>query len=128
VSLRDQIVAANDRTTKATEVPEWGVTVELRSMTAGQRIAMYQTAYDPNSGQTDLKTLYPAVLTACLFDPKTKQPIFTADDAQVILDKSGAVIERLAMDAIALSGVSESAVTEAGKALLGNQSDDSSMN
>jgi hypothetical protein len=32
------------------------------------------------------------------------------------------------MDAIALSGVSESAVTEAGKALLGNQSDDSSMN
>lgn len=128
MSLRDQIVAANDRTTRQVEVPEWGVTVELRSMTAGQRIAMYQSAYDPNSGQTDLKTLYPAVLTACVFDPKTKQPVFAQEDAEAILDKSGVVIERIAMEAISLSGISESAVTEAGKALLGNQSDDSSMN
>lgn len=128
MSLRDQIVAADDRTARAIEVPEWGVTVELRSMTAGQRVSMFSDAYDANTGQTDLRVLYPKVIVSCLFDPKTKEPIFTEADSEIVMGKAGNVIERLALDALNLSGMDSAAVTEAGKELLGNQKGDSPTN
>lgn len=126
--MRDQILAAKDRTSKEVKVEEWGVTIELRTMTAAQRVAMFSDAYDPNTGQTNLKVLYPQVITSCCFDPKTGEPIFTEADTEAVMGKSGLVIERLAMEALNLSGMDKDAVTEAGKAMLGNQSDASSMN
>jgi predicted amidohydrolase len=128
VSLRDQILAAKDRINKTVEVPEWGVTIELRTMTAAQRVTMFSEAYDPNNGQTNLKVLYPQVILSCCFDPKSGEAIFTSEDVDAVMDKSGVVIERIALEALNLSGIDKDAVTDAGKALLGNQSDDSPMN
>lgn len=127
MSLRDQILSAKDRTNKEVDVPEWGVKIELRSMSAASRIQMISEAYDPNTGQTDLNKLYPLIIVSACFDPKTGEPIFSQEDTSAIMDKSATVIERLANEAMGLSGMSESSLTDSGKEMLGNQSDDSSM-
>jgi hypothetical protein len=110
------------------EVPEWGVTVELRGMTAGARVSMVDESYDANNGKTNLKTMYPRVITACVYDPKTGQPIFTAEDSDAILSKAAIVVERIALECLKLSAADEQAVTEAGKGLLGNPKGDSPLN
>lgn len=128
VSLRDQILASKDVPSISVDVPEWGVTVELRGMTAGARVNMVDESYDANSGKTNLKTMYPRVITACVYDPKTGEPVFTNEDADAILNKAALVVERLALECLKLSAADETAVTEAGKGLLGNQKGDSLLN
>ena len=128
MSLRDQILASKDVPSQAMEVPEWGVTIELRGMTAGARVNMVDESYDANSGKTNLKTMYPRVITACVYDPKTGEPIFTSEDADVIMSKAAIVVERIALECLKLSAADETAVTEAGKGLLGNQKGDSPLN
>lgn len=127
MSLRDQILAVNDRSNKVIDVPEWGVKVELRSMSAASRIQMISEAYDPNTGQTDLKKLYPLIIVSTCFDPKTNEAIFSDADKDAIMEKSADVIERLANEAMGLSGMNESSLTDSGKEMLGNPSADSSM-
>lgn len=128
MSLRDQILASKDVPSQAMEVPEWGVTIELRGMTAGARVNMVDESYDANSGKTNLKTMYPRVITACVYDPKTGEPIFTSEDADAIMSKAAIVVERIALECLKLSAADETAVTEAGKGLLGNQKGDSPLN
>jgi len=128
VSLRDQILAAQDRDSKIIDVPEWGVEVEVRSMSAGARIQLISDAYDADTGKTDVVKIYPVIIVSCLHDPKTGQPIFTMDDKEEVMNKSAAVIERLAQEAMGMSAMGDNSLTEAGKELLGNPSDDSSMN
>lgn len=111
MSLKDKIFSTDDITKELVKVPEWGVTVEVRSMTAAERAKMGEGA--ANGDKTDVAKMYALTVIATVYDPETGLPIFSDQDKEAILSKNGAVIERLATKALGASGFTEKAVDEA---------------
>jgi hypothetical protein len=107
--LRAKIFEADDITKELLEVPEWGVTVEIRSMTAAQRATLTE-GISSTTDKVDVSNMYAKTVIATVFDPETGLPVFTEKDREAILSKNGAVIERLATKALGSSGLSEKAV------------------
>jgi hypothetical protein len=104
MTLRDQILSAADRPTRAVEVPEWGCTVHVRTMSAADRERI-ETGGDKDRWRERL-------LAACLTDDQGA-PIFTPADAAALSEKSGPVIVRLARVAIDLNAIGEDQVEQA---------------
>jgi len=111
MSLKEAIFSSDDITKELVEIPEWGVTVEVRSMTANERAKLGESA--AKGDKTDVGAMYALTVIATVYDPETGLPVFTAQDKEAILSKNGAVIERLATKALGNSGLSEKAVDEA---------------
>jgi len=109
---RSAILAAPDLRELVIEIPEWNVTVLARGFTGRQR-AQFAGAH---RGDTpDFQSIYTDILVAGLHDPETKEPLFTADDREALMGKSGEVLERLATTILGLSGLSSTALPEAQK-------------
>lgn len=106
-ALRESILTADDLPTEEFPVPEWGVTVLLRGMTAEQRAMMFENHSDPESGDLDTVALYPAVLVRCMYDPETNEPIFSEADIGPLNRKSAKVVERVANACLRLSGMTK---------------------
>lgn len=115
VSLRDQIMKAKDISGELMEIKEWGVKVEIRTMTARQRARVMENAIDPITGKSSISVIYPEIAIACVFDPESGEPVFTNDDKDALLEKSGAVLEKIASKAMTLSGLTEEASASLGK-------------
>ena len=115
MSLRDQIMKAKDINGELMDIKEWGVKVEIRTMTARERSRVMENAVDPVSGKTSISTIYPEIAIACLYDPETKEPIFTHEDKDALLNKSGAVLEKIAAKAMQLSGMTPDESASLGK-------------
>jgi hypothetical protein len=111
MSLKEAIFSSDDITKELVEIPEWGVTVEVRSMTANERAKLGEGA--AKGDKTDVGAMYALTVIATVYDPATGLPVFTAQDKEAILSKNGAVIERLATKALGSSGLGEKAVDEA---------------
>lgn len=116
MSIRDKIKAAQDLTEEVVEVPEWGVEILLRSPNGRVRARLVSMFVDPETGEQrsfDASIMYPGLLVATCFDPETREPLFTADDGEWLLEKNGGVVERLALRAMRVSGLDEDAVDRA---------------
>lgn len=111
MSLKEAIFSSDDITKELVEIPEWGVVVEVRSMTANERAKLGEGA--AKGDKTDVGAMYALTVIATVYDPTTGLPVFTAQDKEAILSKNGAVIERLATKALGSSGLGEKAVDEA---------------
>lgn len=112
MSLRDRILQAADTTSELVTIPEWGVDVEVRSMSGAARAAIVQTGA---SGQVDMARLMPEIIVMCTFDPETGEQVFTGDDKALVMDKNGAALEKIMSVAMRLSGFTQDAVDQAGK-------------
>lgn len=112
MSLKDQIAAAEDLYTETLDVPEWDVTLTMRTPTLAERAGMVRRFVneDGTSKSTDLAEMYPAIIIATCVDPDTGGPLFTSDDADLLRSKNGATIERIATVALRLCGLSDDAV------------------
>lgn len=110
MSLRETILAARDIDREIVDVPEWGVSIEVRSMSAGARLSLLQHA--SQSGTVELNNMIPGLIVACCFDPESGDAIFTDKDASLLLAKNTRVIERLAEVAMKLSKMLPEAVDE----------------
>lgn len=114
MSLRDQILKAKDINGELMEIKEWGVKVEVRTMTTKERARILENAVDPN-GKTLISNMYPEIAIACVFDPESGEPVFKSEDKDALLDKSGAILEKIAAKAMQLSGLTEEAGASLGK-------------
>ena len=115
MSIRDQIMKAKDISGELMEIKEWGVKVEVRTMTARQRARVMENAIDPVTGKSSISIIYPEIAIACVFDPESGEPVFTIEDKDALLEKSGAVLEKIASKAMVLSGLTEEASASLGK-------------
>lgn len=92
---RADILRANDLPTREVEVPEWGGTVRVRTMTAKDRdafdSAILEAHQDGRSAPENVRARYAA---ACIIDDKGK-PIFTEEDIAALGAKSGAALSRV---------------------------------
>lgn len=114
-TLRDRIRNTDDLPTRVVEVPEWGVTILMRGMTARQRTEVMQSARPAGQAEPDMLRVYPRLLIHCCYDPDTMEPVFTAEDASWLMDRSSKPVEALAEVALQLSGLSADAQAEVGK-------------
>lgn len=105
-SKRERILSAKDIKSERVIVPEWDdVEIEIRGLTAAERADLLEQVVD-SKGKVGLSKLSGSLLVITVFDPETGNRIFSGDDAQNILLKSGAVVDRLNLIAMRLSGLS----------------------
>ncbi len=117
MSIRDKIKQSQDQRGETMQIPEWDVTVEVRSMSARQRAQMqnYVGDDDQTAGERQ-EALWGFLLTSCVYDPETGDPVFSDGDMEWLLeDKSFAVIDRLTSKCLSVSAVGADAVDDAGK-------------
>ena len=113
-SLRDQILSADDTQHELVEVPQWGVTVEVRGM-SGKARAQFLANYTDDSGRVQWDRLYPSLLVHAVFDPETGEQVFQPEDGDAINLKSGSALEIVSNVALRLSGLNQDQQKEAGK-------------
>lgn len=110
-SLREKILNADDRRSEQVDVPEWGVTVEVRGLSGADRAAFLADAVT-DEGKVDFTRVWPSLLIAGVYDPESGEPVFQAADRDAINAKSAGVTERLAKIVQRLSGLDEDAVAQ----------------
>lgn len=126
MSLRDRILAVDDSQREQLVVPEWNMTIEIRGMSGASRASITQDAAD-NNGTINFGKMMPEIIVGCVFDPETGEQVFTADDRALVMEKSGAALDKIVTLAMALSGFGEKAVDDAGKGSSLIASADSSL-
>lgn len=115
-NLSDQIRAAADTSSEVVEVPEWGVEIEIRSMTGRQRAGIMTEIAKVGIDAIDVEGLWASVLTTCLYDPDSDENVFSDDDLEWLMtEKSAAVIDRLSRRCLEVSGITEDAADNLGK-------------
>lgn len=113
-SLRDKILSSNDIKSEMVTVSEWDCDVKMKGLTGKQRARLLQDAVDSN-GRMNLEKMYPELIIYSCFDPETDEQLFNIEDREILNTKSGGALEKLAIVAMRLSGLSKSAVDEAVK-------------
>lgn len=120
-SIREAIQAADDGTAELHEVPEWGVVVEIRSMTARSRakfVANMASEDGTVGGVNDpdrIIGMWWHVISQTCYDPESGERAFEDDDQQWLFDKNARVVNDLANACMTASGLTEEAVGDAGK-------------
>lgn len=114
MDLKEKILNADDIKKELLKIDEWGVTVEVRSMSAKERSALLEKTIDPK-GKVNFQLLYPAVAIACSFDPKSGERIFAEADADALNEKSASALERIVKVGLTLSGLDVDSIEVAQK-------------
>ncbi len=117
----ESILSAEDFQYADVEIPEWGGTVRVRSLSGGQRSVITQKVQARETD--DLEELL--VVMACVNEDGNR--IFTNQDIPALKKKSNAAISRIAKKVMEVSGIGaeQAAVDAAKKNSLGTMSDDS---
>lgn len=126
MNLREKILAAQDIPSEKVNIPEWGVELLVKGMSAGERITLMQNAYDQNTQQVNMAAVYPDIVVGCVFDPETDEPIFSSADKSALMSKSSAAIETIAAVGLRLSGIGSDEADALGKDSSQSQNEDSS--
>lgn len=91
---REQILAAVDRKIEPIEVPEWGGTVYVRSLSGSERDALeWQVKQAAESGALGQNAR--ARFAASFICDESGSPLFTENDIEALGAKSGAALDRV---------------------------------
>ena len=120
MNIKDKIKAAKDIQSEIINIKEWGTKIEVRSMTGAQRAKILNTDIEvdskqPNPSRVMFEKLYPDIIIACAFDPKTGEAIFEDQDKDWLMEKNCGPIEHLALAGMRLSGLTADALGQAEK-------------
>ena len=120
--LRDAILASDDRPIAPVDCPEWGTTVHVRTMSAGERDEwgrLWDAADKPQDETAALAKTIPkdmashlVLLTAC---DENGVRVFEPEDLDALTEKNGTVIERIARQSMAHNGLLGSSIGDAEK-------------
>ena len=94
ILTRDNILGINDRESVPLEVPEWGGTVLIASMTAAER-DHFEASFSAEKDRSKmLKNFRARFISKCLVDEKGEN-IFSPADIEALGKKSASVIVRV---------------------------------
>lgn len=114
MSLRDRILQAKDIQSNKLTVEQWGVELDIRTMTAIERSRLVATCTKPD-GTVDMEKMYPLLLIAAVYDPETGEKVFSNEDVESLQEKSAAAVEFVAQKVMEVSGMTPKAVDVEGK-------------
>lgn len=115
MSIRDQIRSASYGAATPLDVPEWGVTVWVRSMSARARAELNALISDANDSSDRQLRLWRLLLVSCLVEEDQRTPVFAVDDIDWVFEHDITVIDRVASACLEASRVGKPGVDEAGK-------------
>ena len=125
-TLRERILAADDRPIEGVFVPEWGETVFVRTLTAGERERWEEEARPDGSARSRHQVRASlVVLAACDEDGR---PIFTPADLPALCGKSARAMMRVFDRALKLNDFNAEDVERLEKNSATSPSDDSRSN
>ena len=119
--LAQQIRAAHDVSSELYEIPEWEVTLELRSMSARQRAAFASNVDITADGNVEMtgnrvELMWGSVIQSCCFDPDDGEHVFSEEDIEwMMAEKNANVVDALANACLAVSGMGADSDGDAGK-------------
>ena len=119
---KDQILRADDLPREQVDVPEWGGSVFVRTMTGAERDAFEQSIVEDSGRNLANLRARLAVLTVVDADGAR---LFADSDAMVLGGKSAAALSRVFNVAQRLNALTNSDVEELGKNSAAGQSADS---
>lgn len=105
-------------------VPEWGMLMTVRGMTAGERDS-FETSLSDSKGKPVLENIRARLVSRCVVDENGKR-LFSDDDVAKLAKKAGKAVDRLFSAAQRLSGMSNRDIEELEKNFGAGPSDDSS--
>lgn len=111
---REQIFAASDLKTEIVDVPEWGGSVIVRTMTGTDRDAFegtLVTAAEDGKRSADLSNMRAKLVAMTVVDDNGDR-VFSAEDVAAIGQKSASAIDQVFKVAQRLNGMGASAVSE----------------
>ena len=109
---RDTILSVTDCKVEPLEVPEWGGTVYVRTITGGERDGVeYALSKDPVTGRyrQDNFRAYFTMLVCC---DESGRKLFKTQDIPALAKKSGAALERIVDAGLKLNRFSDTDVEE----------------
>jgi len=122
---RDTILSITDSKLEPLEIPEWGGTIYIRTITGGERDGVeYALSEDPKTGNRRQQNFraYFVSLVAC--DESGKR-LFKNQDIPALAQKSGAAIERIVDAGLKLNNFKAADVEEMTKNSSSTQDADS---
>lgn len=114
-SLRESILSADDLTREVMDVPEWGVSIELRTPDAATRGRMVARWIAADGDQAEIAaSIHTTMIVLCAYDPVTGERLFDpdSDDVMLLAQKNGAVVQRVGEAAMRLAGMTAEVVDE----------------
>lgn len=125
MSIRDRALAASVDT-EIVNVPEWDAKVEVRGMSAKERVRfLQQQAAIRDSGKTN-DYLYVDTVIAQTYDPDTGEPVFDPADRDTLAEGPARPLERIMEVAARISGLRDEDVAAAEERLQDDPTDGSS--
>lgn len=115
MSLREKILNTVDIKTQLVEIPEWGVTIEVRSLTGKQRSILIQNNIDIKTGVVDVAGMFPDLVILSSYEPETGERVFLDSDREEISNKNSGALDKIFAVASKLSGLESTAVKKAEK-------------
>jgi len=119
---RAAILDADDRAEDSLNEPLWGGDLLLLEPDATTRAELAELMLEVAAGTSELglAQMYATVVVCTVCDPDSRERLFTMDDRDALLRKSGRVVERVAAAGLRIAGLNAGAVDE-GKADSGGQ-------
>lgn len=118
MTLREQILAVEDRKTTVVHVPQWDMNVHVRALSGAARAkikALWYEMIGPDGKPTGSPPdIVPVTLQLGVVDPEGK-PVFSSDDVAALMEKNGDALELLYKAINRLSGLSLEAEADAAK-------------
>lgn len=116
------VAVADDIAVEPVEVSEWGVTINVKSMTGSER-AHYMGRFSKAREEAEegdeiseaMGRLEAELIVACAFDPEDNTKVFDPSDIDMLFTKSGAAIGRLSAAAMRVSGLTQASSDTLGK-------------
>jgi hypothetical protein len=109
-----EIFAAQDIEERTVDVPQWGGAVRIRTFSKRQAAEMTKRATQKDR-HTGKESVDKDILEALLFTEGIIEPKFEVADYEQLQDKSAVAISTVLKAIMDASGLSDSAVSEAGK-------------
>lgn len=93
-------------------VPEWGdMAILFRELDAAENTAVKQRNVNIQTRTMNMEGMYIDTIMIAAFNPTTKKKLFKAHHKELLKQKNGAVIERLALKVLGMSGASQQGFT-----------------
>lgn len=103
-SIRERIARARPYVSETVEVPEWDSTIEVRSISLGERQAVMADIMGED-GTVNTQEIEANFILACSYDPETGEKVFSHDDLPFIQSRAAGPADRVGKAAMRLSGM-----------------------
>jgi hypothetical protein len=119
---KEAILGINDLTHEDVDVPAWGGTIRLRTLTGSERDAYESSIF--KQGKSDFQNIRAKLLARCIVDDKGKR-LFKDAEIEALGSKSAAVLDMLFIKAQKLNGMGVNDKEDMIKNLESGQNEDS---